>query len=167
MNYGVKGYGISGYSKLDSSTIDNFTFDMHGKFIFISESVSVVDLATMFSRWVDWYKIETNSKIEPAMRYSGYDPIPDGFTGTTYFMQNGWRVIYNPATTAISGVLYSTDFTTAYWDKYYNPIHPITVSAVVNTVYKEVGVSGLTGEESIRLFKTATKTDLIVVMESQ
>jgi hypothetical protein len=68
------------------------------------------------------------------MRYSGKDPIPNGFTGTTFFMSNGWRVIYDPNSTAVDGVLFSEDFDTAYWSSSLQPIYPVSVSAVVNQV---------------------------------
>jgi hypothetical protein len=138
MNYVDAGYVRSGYIRLDSDTQGGFTFDGYGKFIFVSESVAAFDVAEMYSRWKDWTKaaipLDDSTKWAPAMRYSGYDPIPGGFTGATFFMTNGWRVIYNPNATAVTGVLFSEDFDTAYWNLDRQPVFPITVSAVVNQV---------------------------------
>ncbi len=146
MNYVASGYVRSGRFRRDGDTVGPYTFDKYGKFIFVSESVSGIDLADIWSRFVDWFAAEDNMKIRPAMKYTGFDVIPTGFTGATFFMINGWRCIYNPNTTAISGVLYSEDFATGYWDTDYNPIYPVTVSAVVNTV--SVG-SGVTAQDKI------------------
>jgi hypothetical protein len=139
MNYVQPGYVRTGYIQQDSDTIGPFRFDGHGKFIFVSEALPRLDLAQMYSRWKEWVRVEhgggdTNAKWLPAIRYSGYDPIPNGFTGATFFMVNGWRVIYNPNTTAVDGVLYSETFDTAYWNYDKQPVFPVTVSAVVNQV---------------------------------
>ena len=137
MNYVSSGYVRSGYVIEDSDTIDGITFDKHGLFIEVSSSITSIDVATIRSRHVDWLDVEENDKMRKGMRYSGFDLIPTGFTGATFFMINGWRLVYNPSTTAISGVLYSEDYDTAYWTRtndIWSPLHPITVSAVVNTV---------------------------------
>ncbi len=148
MNYVANGYVRSGYVREDSDTVGAYTFDKYGKFIYVSQSVSSINLAEMWSRFCDWVVVDENLKIEPAMKYSGFDVIPSGFTGATFFMTNGWKCIYNPNTTAITGVLFSEDYDTGYWDINGNPIYPVTVSAVVNTV--SVG-SGLSSAESQQL----------------
>jgi len=148
MNYIADGYVRSGYVIKDSDTQGSYTFDKYGKFVFVNESVANIELADIYSRSMDWLALDENLKIKPPMKYSGFDTIPTGFTGATFFVYNGWRVIYNTATTAITGVLYSEDYATGYWDKDYNPIFPVTVSAVVNTV--SVG-SGLSTAENAKL----------------
>lgn len=141
MNYVASGYVETGYVRQDSDVVGNYAFDKYGKFIYVSELATVCDLADLWSRWEDWMLIEDNTKIKPAMKYSGFDPIPSGFTGATFFVYNDWRVVINPAVTAITGVLYSEDYDTGYWtyDDIPLPIYPITVSAVVNTVVVEGG----------------------------
>jgi hypothetical protein len=139
MNYVDGGYVRAGYLQLDSDTQGGCSFDGYGKLIFVSESVSTIDVQTIYARWKDWVRIQhdaedTNLKWAPAMRYSGSDPIPGGFTGATFFMMNGWRLVFNPNTTALSGVLFSEDFPTAYWNYALAPIFPVSVSAVVNQV---------------------------------
>lgn len=185
MNYVANGYVRSGYVRQDSDTQGSCTFDKYGKFIYVSESVNSISLVDMYSRWVDWSVLEENAKKKPAMKYSGFDAIPTGFTGATFFVINGWRVIYNTATTAISGVLYSEDYDTGYWDINFNPIYPVTVSAVVNTIIGGSGVTaqdkadiisgvwanvnrtlteamgGLTTEQHDKLMITSTKQDVI------
>lgn len=134
MNYVADWYVRSWYIREDSDTVGSYTFDKYWKHIFVSEAVSTIDLADMWSRFVDWYIKEENTKIKPAMKYSGFDVIPTWFTGATFFMYNWWKCVYNPNATAITWVLYSEDYATWYWDYSWNPIYPITVSAVVNTV---------------------------------
>ena len=151
MNYVADGYVRSGYVREDTDDIGGIIFDKYGKQIFISESITSIDLAYIYSRSVDWLAIDENAKIKPPMRYTGYDPIPDGFTGATFFMYNDWKLVYNPNYTAISGVLFSEDYNTGYWGYNSLPIFPITVAATVNTVFKESGISGLTTEESNKL----------------
>ena len=128
------GYVTSGYIRLDSDTQGNYTFDGHGKFIFVSQAAASVSIADMYSKWVNWLAIDDNSKWGMAVRYSGYDPIPGGYSGAIFFLTNGWKVVFNPNTTAISGVLYSEDYATAYWGYSGLPIFPVQVSALVNNV---------------------------------
>ena len=160
MNYVASGYVKTGYVRQDSDTVSEYTFDKYGKFIYVSQLATTCDLADMWSRWADWMIVGDNAKIHPAMKYSGFDPIPSGFTGATFFVYNGWRVVIDPAVTAITGVLYSEDYDTGYWtyDAVPLPIYPITVSAVVNTVTTG---SGLSAEEHAQLM-SLINTDLTV-----
>jgi len=160
MNYVASGYIRSGYIRQDDDTIGGVTFDRYGKHICIKESVTRIDLADIYSRSVDWLAQDENLKTKPPMRYTGCDPIPSGFTGTTFFMTNGWMLVFNPNTTQISGVLFSEDYDTGYWSYNRLPLYPIEVSAVVNTVYKETGTSGLTTEESTKLNNIPTAQDI-------
>jgi hypothetical protein len=139
MNYVDPGYVRTGYVTQDSDTQGPFRFDGHGRFVFVSTALARLNVAEMYSRWIDWLGVadavgDNSLKWPTAMRYSGSDPIPGGFTGTTFFMTNGWRVRFNPSTTAVDGVLFSEDFDTAYWNLQRQPVYPVTVSAVVNQV---------------------------------
>ena len=156
MNYVENWYVRSWYVREVSDTVGNYTFDKYWKHIFVSEAVASINLPDMWSRFVDWYVVDENTKSLPAMKYSGFDIIPTWFTGATFFMYNWWKCVYNPNTTAISWVLYSEDFSTWYWDVNWNPIYPVTVSAVVNTVSVW---SWLSAEENQKLF-SLENTDL-------
>ena len=83
MNYVASGYVKTGYVRQDSDTVGDYTFDKYGKFIYISPLATTCDLANMWSRWADWMIIGDNAKIKPAIKYSGFDPTPSGFTGAT------------------------------------------------------------------------------------
>lgn len=161
MNYVQDWYVRSWYIRKDSDVIDWIIFDKYGKHIYLNESITRIDLSVVYSRAVDWITIDENAKIKPPMKYSGYDPIPWGFTGATFFMYNDWKLVFNPNVTAIEWVLFSEDYDTWYWSYDKLPIYPITVAATVNTVYKEMWVSWLTEEESIRLLELEN-TDLTI-----
>lgn len=152
MNYVDPGYVRTGYVTVDTDTQGPYRFDGTGRFVFVSTAIARMNVAEMYSRWIDWLsQVDTagdnNAKWPAAMRYSGADPIPGGLTGTTFFMSNGWRVRYNPATTAVDGVLFSENYDTAYWDDNLQPVYPVTVSAVVNQVTTtQTVVTGDVGE---------------------
>ena len=156
MNYVSTGYVRTGYVRQDTDTLEGLIFDKYGKHIYISETITEIELAFVYSRFVDWSVVEDNLKMFPAMRYSGYDVIPGGFTGATFFMMNNWKLVYNNSTTTIKGVLFSENYTTGFWGYNTLPIYPVVVAATVNTVFKEVGVSGLTEEESAKLVSLDT-----------
>lgn len=134
MNYVGSGYVRTGYIRRDADVVGNFTFDGYGKYIFVNDGVTSISASDMHSRWVEWLSIDDNSKYQLAMKYSGYDEIPSGFTGATYFLINGWKLIYSPNETSVSGVLFSDTYATAYFDKTYVAVFPVQVSAVVNNV---------------------------------
>ena len=87
----------------------------------------------VYSAWARWMIREDNSRFSAAIRAVGADPIPGGETGITFFMINGWRLVYDPNVVAVSGVLYSEDYATAYWSDAGAPIYPATVAALVNS----------------------------------
>lgn len=133
MNFVASGFVDNGYFIRDSDTLGAFRFDGLGRKIFVNAGVTSVDVAEMYARWVDWIVLEDNAKFAPAIRFSGYDPIPGGFTGTTFFLINSWKLIYDANSVAVSGVLYSEDYATAYWSALGAPIFPAKVSSLVNS----------------------------------
>jgi len=105
----------------------------------------------VYSAWVRWVTREENSRFLGAMRAVGGDPIPGGETGVTFFMTNGWKLVYDPNLVAVEGVLYSEDYATAYWSESGSPIYPATVSSLVNSavsVQNVVTGTALTVEET-------------------
>lgn len=139
MNYVDPGYVRTGYVTVDSDTQGPFRFDGTGRLVFVSPALARLNVAEMYRRWIDWLgQVDTsgdnNIKWPAAMRYTGNDPIPGGFTGATFFMFNGWRVVYDPNATAVDGVLFSENYDTAYWTVDLRPVYPVAVSAVVNQV---------------------------------
>ena len=113
---------------------EKVSFNGLTKQITVNVGVTSIDIAKdVYSAWVRWTQRET--RFLPAMRYTGYDPIPGGRTGITFFTITGWKLCYDPTVVAVSGVLYSEDYDTAYWSiGGTNAIYPATVSSLVNTV---------------------------------
>lgn len=112
---------------------EKVSFNGVTKQITVNAGVTTLDLRTdVYSAWVRWVTREANLRFAPAMRGVGADPIPGGETGVTLFLINGWKLVYDPNTVAVSGVLYSEDYDTAFWSASGSPIYPAKVSALVN-----------------------------------
>lgn len=110
-------------------------FDGILKLIIVSPGVTTLDIRTdLYSAWVWWISLRDNSKYQYAMRFTGLDVIPGGFTGDSYFLINGWKLVIDLTKVKVSGVLFSEDYTTAYYDANLNLQYPATVAALVNTV---------------------------------
>lgn len=131
---------------------EKVSFNGVSKEITVNSGVTALDIGPdVYSAWKRWVMRETNAMYLAAMRATGNDPIPGGATGSTFFLQNGWKLVYDPTIVAVSGVLYSEDYGTAYWLANGNPVYPATVSSLVNNAvsYQNV-VSGtaLTAEQT-------------------
>lgn len=120
-------------------------FDGTAKTITVSAEATVDIREDVYTGWVDWVATADNSKYLPAMRYSGFDPVPGGFSGDIYFLINGWRLIVDFTATRVSGVLFSDDFDTAYFTAGLVPQYPPSVSALVNVV-QTIGTPVITGD---------------------
>jgi hypothetical protein len=99
-----------------------FIFDGQNKRIHIDNS-AVVDGVVRFtpeqlwSRWVDWYLTDDNSKYQQALRITGGDAIGGGqYIGNYLFFRNdlGWRGVpptIDGVTIIIDGAFYGEDAT--------------------------------------------------------
>lgn len=113
---------------------EKVSFNGTTKRITVNAGVTELDIrADVYSAWVRWVTREDNARYLRAMRYTGLDLIPGGFTGDTYFMINGWKLEYDANVVAVNGVLFSDDYATPYWSAADQPIYPATVAALVNT----------------------------------
>jgi hypothetical protein len=131
---------------------EKVSFNGFTKIITVNAGVSVLDIAEdVYSAWVRWTAKE--QRFLPAMRYSGFDPIPNGRTGATFFTINGWKVVYDPNIVAVKGVLYSSDYDTPYWNAEGLPLYPATVSALVNSA---VSVQNVVSGVALTEEQTAT-----------
>lgn len=102
--------------------------------ITVNAGVTTLDIREdVYSAWIRWIEREDNTRFPLAMRQTGFDPIPGGFTGGTYFLTNGWKLEYDANAVGINGVLYSDNFATPFWSAADQPIFPATVSALVNS----------------------------------
>lgn len=162
MNFVESGFVVNGFFIRDSDTQGSFRFDGLGKKVYVNDGVTSITIADLFSRWEDWLRQDDNLKWQQAMRYSGKDPIPGGETGTTFFMMNGWKLVYDPNVVAISGVLFSEDLPTPYWNAAGNPLYPATVSSLVNSAVSYQNVvtgTALTAEQTANaVWQAATRS---------
>lgn len=109
-------------------------FDGINKFIRVYPNVSSLDLRSeLYSAWIRWLPLQDNTKFLPAMKYSGFDPIPGGETGGVFFLINGWRLIVSIESTAINGILYSEDYPTPFFNENLSPVYPAQVSSYVHS----------------------------------
>lgn len=114
---------------------EKVTFDGPNNLITVNSGVTSLNIRSdVYSAWVKWLGLSPNMEYLPAMRYSGLDPIPGGYTGDVYFLTNGWKLIINLNVVQVSGVLYSDNYATAYYGAQGMPLYPAQVSSVVNTV---------------------------------
>lgn len=111
---------------------EKVSFDGTARKIVVHADVSALDIASdVYSAWVRWSSRER--QFVPAMRYTGFDPIPGGRTGATFFMINGWKLVIDFNKVAVAGVLYSENYGSAYWSETDLPLYPATVSSLVNS----------------------------------
>lgn len=72
------------------------TFDGLNKLILVNEKITELDFRTdVYSAWKEWLfdPNQENLKYIPALSAVGGDPLPgDRVLGTTYFLENGWRM---------------------------------------------------------------------------
>lgn len=111
-------------------------FDGASKLIYVHPEVTTLDIRQdIYSGWVDWVLLRDNAKFLPAIRYTGFDPIGGGqYTGDTYFLINGWKLVVDLRKVRVTGILYSDNYDTAYYTDQLVAQYPATVSALVNTV---------------------------------
>lgn len=111
-------------------------FDGLNKLIIVHPDVTTLNIRTdVYSAWVDWLGFTGvyNTKWLQALKYSGMDAIPGGESGGIFFTINGWKLIIDFNKVAVSGVLFSEDFNTAYWSPEGLPLFPAVVSSLVNS----------------------------------
>ena len=139
------------------------SFDGRSRRIVVNTGVASLSIQTIYSAWKRWVQREQNAMYLPAMRATGGDPIPGGITGSTFFVVNDWKLCYDPNVVAVSGVLYSEDYATAYWSlDALRPIYPATVSSLVNSavsVQNVVTGTAMTAEQTANaVWQAAART---------
>ncbi len=71
----------------------SFTIDGINKVITLTEGTTSVNVRDLWSRWVDWFLSDDNSKYLPAFKNVGGDQISEGLYVPIYvFLINGWRI---------------------------------------------------------------------------
>ena len=120
------------------------TFDGLNKLIRVNEGVTTLDIKTdVYSDWKEWVSTrDDNAFWLPAIRSIGGDPTVAGQTaGDIYFLINGWKLYIDLTKVAVTGVLFSDDFTTAYYDFNGNAQFPAQVSSLVSGISATSGAT--------------------------
>lgn len=116
---------------------DKVTFDGPNRLIIVNPGVTELSVKEdIYSAWKRWVKVGAdNAGFLPAMRGIGGDPtIGVQRAGDIYFTINNWRLVVDLAQTAVTGILFSDDFNTAYYDPDLNAVFPAIVSSAVNAI---------------------------------
>lgn len=106
------------------------------KTIRVNESAATLDIRVdVYKEWVIWASLPENRGFLQALRYTGLDPMGGAlYTGDTYFLINGWKLLVDLTLTRVSGVLLSDDYNTAYYTYTLVPLFPVSVSSLVTTI---------------------------------
>jgi hypothetical protein len=146
------------------------TFDPVNLIIQIDEAPTltgadwVVDIdvkADLYSAGKDDWLVDTDlNKLKFAMKSSGGDAKPGGALGATFFLENDWKIRPYEAThwLRLNGNLFARNGSNPFVPTVgsYNVFVSYDVSDIVETI--EVGTSGLTAEESVKLTDIDSRT---------
>ncbi len=87
-----------------------YQFDGVGRKIALTPGTVEIEVADLWSRWIDWLLTGDNTKFPLALRNVGGDPVSASKSlGLTFFLINGWRIVPQSADhrLTISGNLYT------------------------------------------------------------
>lgn len=114
------------------------TVDYLNRLIYINDGVTSFDIKTdLYSDLKELWGLSSidykYSKFKAPVRVIGGDNTSGGQTaGDIYFMHHGWRVVYDPTKTAVTGVLFSDDYDTPWlYSEDFSPIYPAQVASLV------------------------------------
>ena len=123
------------------------TFDGPNKLILVNEGVTELDIKSdVYSDWKEWVSTRNdNARYLPAIRSIGGDPTIAGQTaGDIYFLINGWKLYIDLTKVKVTGVLFSDNFDTAYYDFNGNAQFPAEVSSLVSGISATTSSGGTT-----------------------
>ena len=99
------------------------SFDGPNKLILINEGVTTLNVGTdVYSAWKQWIvelglvEHQDNPAYEEAISAIGGEPTPTGNIGSTFFLENDWKLKPYPGTyrLTVNGNLYSVDGSNPY-----------------------------------------------------
>ena len=95
------------------------TFDGVNKVICVNDDVTELDIKIdVYSDWKEWKQLQDYGKYLAALRTIGGDPtIAPQTAGDIYFTINGWQLAIDLTKVAVTGVLFSDNFDSAYINK--------------------------------------------------
>jgi hypothetical protein len=121
-------------------------FDGPNKKIIVQVGTDTLDMADVYSRWVDWLLTSDNSKYLLAFSSSGGLTILPGQTQTTYFyLVNGWKIDTCSEfegvnhSLQVDGIILCDDFSSPF---YIDPLMPMTMVTNVVPLKTETVATG-------------------------
>lgn len=112
------------------------TFDGANRIIRVNEGVTDLDIKKdIYSDWKEWVSsMPDNTYWPPAIRTIGGDPTVSGQrAGDIYFLQNNWKLYIDLTQVRVTGILFSDNFDSAYYDFNGNIQYPAQVASLVTT----------------------------------
>jgi len=114
------------------------TVDDINKYIIVNSGVTELNVKIdLYSDIKEWFKLRDNSKLTyfPIRSIGGDDTVLGQTAGDIYFMQNGYRVVYDPTKVTVVGALFSDDYDTPWlYSETLEPIYASLVSSLVSGV---------------------------------
>lgn len=112
------------------------TFDGENRIIRVNEGVTELDIKSdVYSDWKEWVKsMPDNAAWLPAIRTIGGDNTVAGQrAGDIYFLINNWKLYIDLTKVKVTGVLFSDNFDSAYFDNSGIIQFPAQVASLVTT----------------------------------
>jgi len=137
------------------------TFDGENRIIRVNEGVTELDIKTdVYSDWKEWVKsMPDNAGWLPAIRTIGGDSTVSGQrAGDIYFLINNWKLYIDLTKVKVTGVLFSDNFDSAYFDNNGVIQFPAQVASLVTTAETTSGSSGGATAADVWQYPTRTLT---------
>jgi len=124
------------------------TIDGENKLILINADITELNFRDdVYSKWKEWTLARDNIKFETALSLLGGDPLPgDRSLGTTFFLENGWRMRTWEGNHALT--VTGNFFTREGLPAFVPTLNPWTItvnlntSTLVETIYAEGAADG-------------------------
>jgi hypothetical protein len=125
----------------------------------VNEGVTELDIQKdVYSDWKEWTSsIPDNAAWLPAIRSTGGDPTVDGQkAGDIYFLINNWKLYIDLTKVKVTGVLFSDNFDSAYYDNNGTIQFPAQVASLVSGINS--GSSNGSGASAADVWSYSTRT---------
>lgn len=146
------------------------TADYDRKLIFVNPNVTELDVKIdLYSDLKELWKLDSleykYNRFRPPVRVIGGDATIEGQTaGDIYFMQNGWRVVYDPTETRINGVLFSDDYDTPWlYSETLTPVYPAQVASLVTASKPSLDGLGIPTQEDLNIINSTAFGGVVVI----
>jgi len=137
------------------------TFDGANRIIRVNPEVTDLDIKTdVYSAWKEWVSSTSdNVTWAPAVRTIGGDPTVSGQrAGDIYFLQNNWKLYIDLTQVRVTGILFSDNFDSAYYDFNGNIQYPAQVASLVTTAEVSSNSGGSGGSTAAEIWSYSSRT---------